>query len=69
MTGEIDRMILEKCRQVTGEKDNERLLVLIEELTRLFEQRDQILEAAENKPEQQQPPKIKKAGDREDLLP
>jgi hypothetical protein len=50
MTREIDRMILEKCRQVTVEKNNDRLMVLIEDLTKLFEQRDLILEAAENNP-------------------
>jgi hypothetical protein len=70
MTREIDRMILEKCRQVTVEKNNDRLMVFIEDLTKLFEQRDLILEAGENSlADREQPPEIKKAGDREDLLP
>jgi hypothetical protein len=48
MTREIDRLIVEKCRQVTEEKSNDRFLVLIEELTKLFEERDLIIQA-ENK--------------------
>jgi hypothetical protein len=43
MTSEIDRQIIDKCRQVTVEKDNSKLLKLVEELTALFEQRDLLL--------------------------
>ncbi len=47
----IDRKIVEKCRQVTEEKDKDRLLSLIDELTRLFDQRDRLLkDGKDNRP-------------------
>ena len=44
----IDRKIVEKCRQVTEEKDKDHLLSLIDELTRLFDQRDRLLKEGQN---------------------
>jgi hypothetical protein len=53
MTREIDRLIVEKCRQITEEKSTDRFLVLIEELSKLFEERDLIVEAEATKPKDQ----------------
>jgi hypothetical protein len=53
MTREIDRLIVEKCRQITEEKSTDRYLVLIEELTKLFDERDLIVQAENKRPKDQ----------------
>jgi hypothetical protein len=53
MIREIDRLIVEKCRQVTEEKNTDRFLVLIDELTKLFDERDIIIQAEATKPKDQ----------------
>lgn len=47
---EIDQLIVEKCRQITEEKNTDRYLVLLEELTKLFDERDLIVQAGGTKP-------------------
>ena len=46
MLRNIESEIREKCRQVSSENDTNRLLILIEELTKIFDQRDLILNDA-----------------------